>query len=65
MGACADGAAYDPAADRWRPLTLDASVTARANHVAVWTGQAMVVWGGIGGGAEALLKSGLRFTPRD
>jgi N-acetylneuraminic acid mutarotase len=41
----ADGAAYDPATDEWRPMA-DAPLTPRVGHVAVWTGQEMLVWGG-------------------
>lgn len=45
-GPCADGAAYDPARDRWRPLLASERPTARAGHVATWTGTEMLVWGG-------------------
>ncbi|HVE47965.1 MAG TPA: hypothetical protein VNA57_14610 [Acidimicrobiales bacterium] len=41
----ADGAAYDPATDRWRRLP-QAPLLRRAGHSAVWTGREMVVWGG-------------------
>lgn len=41
----ADGAAYDPAADRWRRLP-QAPLIRRAGHSAVWTGKEMVIWGG-------------------
>jgi hypothetical protein len=40
-----DGAAYDPATDRWRPLPA-APISRRTAHTAVWTGREMVVWGG-------------------
>lgn len=43
--AFADGAAYDPDADSWTPIP-GALLAPRAMHVAVWTGSAMVVWGG-------------------
>jgi hypothetical protein len=39
-----DGAAYDPAADRWRRLP---SMSARFTNGGVWTGQELLVWGGI------------------
>src|SRR5438874_437264 len=42
----ADGAAYDPAAHRWRTLP-PAPIGGRSQHQAVWTGQEMLVWGGI------------------
>ncbi|MGH9039741.1 MAG: Kelch repeat-containing protein, partial [Acidimicrobiia bacterium] len=40
-----DGAAYDPAADKWRTLPVS-PLGARADHVAVWTGKEMLIWGG-------------------
>ena len=43
----ADGAAYDPATQRWRVLPA-APTEGRTNHQAVWTGKEMVVWGGFG-----------------
>ena len=40
-----DGAAYDPAVDRWTPIsTRDAPPW--SNGVVVWTGSRMLVWGG-------------------
>lgn len=48
----ADGAAYDPATDRWRRLP-QAPLLRRAGHSAVWTGREMVVWGGRELGAAA------------
>ncbi len=41
----AEGAAYDPATDRLRPVP-DAPVPLRWWHSAVWTGEEMIVWGG-------------------
>ena len=43
--AFSDGAAYDPAADRWQRL-VQAPLLRRSGHSAVWTGREMVVWGG-------------------
>lgn len=40
-----DGAAYDPAADRWRRLP-PARLAPRADHLAAWTGTEMLIWGG-------------------
>jgi hypothetical protein len=42
----ADGAAYDPVSDTWRELP-DAGIAGRLGHSAVWTGDAMLVWGGV------------------
>ena len=41
----ADGAAYDPVADRWRVLP-SAPISGRAFASAVWSGSEFVVWGG-------------------
>lgn len=41
----AQGAAYDPAADRWR-LTADLPLPDRIGYSAVWTGSEMIIWGG-------------------
>ena len=41
-----DGAAYAPGMDRWRSLS-PAPIGSRYGHEAVWTGDEMLVWGGI------------------
>jgi hypothetical protein len=41
----ADGAAYDPAADRWRLLPA-APIEGRAYASAVWSGRELILWGG-------------------
>jgi N-acetylneuraminic acid mutarotase len=56
------GALYDPAADAWTPMTLTGAPAPRDVHTAVWTGQAMIVWGGtnnVGGD----FNSGGRYDP--
>ncbi|HET7721333.1 MAG TPA: hypothetical protein VFK43_15310, partial [Acidimicrobiales bacterium] len=40
-----DGAAYDPATDKWAPIA-PAPVAGRSGHSAVWVQDRMVVWGG-------------------
>jgi hypothetical protein len=51
------GLAYDPKADRWSPLP-QAPLRGRVDPLAVWTGHAMIVWGGAG------FADGAAFTPR-
>ena len=51
------GLAYDPKADRWSPLP-QAPLQGRLDPLAVWTGHAMIVWGGAG------LADGAAFTPK-
>ena len=50
-----DGAAYDPANDRWTPLPA-APLEARQEPSALWTGEDWVVFGG--GGAARPVKGG-------
>jgi N-acetylneuraminic acid mutarotase len=41
------GARYDPFTDQWQSLAIDdATPEPRFDHVAVWTGSEMIVWGG-------------------
>lgn len=56
----ADGAALDPATNRWRPLPK-APIAARSYPAAVWTGKEMLVWGGYSG--EARFVDGVAFNP--
>lgn len=59
-----DGAAYDPAADRWRPLP---AAPGRFIPTAQWSGRELLVWAGIvpTGGASGVRPSddGARLTP--
>lgn len=40
------GARYDPALDEWTPTPLQSAPGARDQHSGVWTGSALIVWGG-------------------
>ena len=51
------GLAYDPRADRWSPLP-QAPLRGRVDPLAVWTGRALIVWGGRG------FADGAAFIPR-
>jgi hypothetical protein len=56
-----NGAAYDPVSDVWQPLPADQAPSARSGHVAVWTGEEMLIFGGNSlSGAEA---SGAAYNP--
>src|SRR5439155_10921514 len=55
------GGRYDPATDSWTSTAAAFAPVARAQHVAVWTGNEMIVWGGIGN--NGLLVSGGRYNP--
>ncbi len=55
-----DGAAYDPATDRWHPLPTEGAPTSRGRHAAVWTGSEMIVWGGM---SDRALADGAAYDP--
>ena len=52
--------AYDPAANAWQSLAAG-PLKGRVLHTAVWTGQALIVWGGTNG--DAGLADGAAFRP--
>lgn len=56
FGACNGGKCADP----WEPTSIVGAPGGRSHHVAVWTGKAMIVWGGYAGGA---LNSGGIYDP--
>lgn len=54
------GAKYDPALDLWTPIRADSTAPGgRWQHVAVWTGTQMMIWGGQGDSATDLNSGGL------
>lgn len=56
------GFAYDPARNRWSRLPL-APLRGRADPAAVWTGKAMIVWGGGGLPNYRSFTDGAIFAP--
>jgi N-acetylneuraminic acid mutarotase len=56
-----DGAAYDPATDRWTPIA-PAPLAGRNGHTAVWFQDRMVVWGGAVEGGAAV-ADGASYDP--
>ena len=54
-----DGGRYNPVTDTWRPLSALGAPEPRFDHLAVWTGHDMIVWGGIG--ASDYLTTGARY----
>lgn len=57
----ADGASYDPAADKWTPLPTDGAPGGRSGHAALWTGSEMLILGGES--ASGPLSSGHAYDP--
>lgn len=63
LAPAADGAAYDPATDRWRALE-PVTLLGRGYPVAAWDGQGMVVWGGlVVVSSPASASDGVRYRP--
>jgi N-acetylneuraminic acid mutarotase len=54
------GAAYDPGADSWSSIQSFGAPTSRLSHVAVWTGEEMIIWGGA---SPIDTKTGGRYDP--
>ncbi len=40
-----DGAAYEPAGDAWRPMSVSPFASSQGKR-AVWTGEELIIWGG-------------------
>jgi len=55
------GGRYDPATDSWMPTSAAGAPLPRSNHTAVWTGAAMIVWGG--DSAFGFLDTGAAYEP--
>ncbi|MEW6473302.1 MAG: hypothetical protein AB1679_13605 [Actinomycetota bacterium] len=55
-------AMYDPAANRWQPFPAG-PLPSRTLHTAVWTGEAMLLWGGVDTGNDAFLADGAAYRP--
>jgi N-acetylneuraminic acid mutarotase len=59
--AAADGAAYDPAMDRWEELPAS-PIAGRFGASAVWTGREVLFWGGQGQ-PDTLFPDGASYDP--
>jgi len=55
-----DGAAYDLGSNAWK-LLPSSVLTGRREHMAVWTGTSMIVWGG--NAAGTIVDDGASFDP--
>lgn len=60
-----NGAAYTPATNQWASLPGSGAPSPRQQHSAIWTGGAMIVWGGTSGTEtdSPLLGDGARYVP--
>ncbi|MBI4704439.1 MAG: hypothetical protein HY744_25330 [Deltaproteobacteria bacterium] len=60
FGTCGDGKCADP----WEPTSTLGAPAGRAQHVAVWTGKKMIVWGGwLGTSPNATTNTGGIYDP--
>jgi N-acetylneuraminic acid mutarotase len=57
-----DGAKYSPQTDTWTPITAVGAPAARSNHIAIWTGTEMIVWGGYSS-SDSGISGGARYNP--
>ena len=58
------GARYDPVSNSWVGTTTTVGAIPRQEHVGVWTGDRMIVWGGRNGvDASSSLNSGAIYNP--
>jgi N-acetylneuraminic acid mutarotase len=62
-GALATGGRYDPATDTWTAMSNAGAPSARYGQSAIWTGSAMVVWGGQTADNGAGFNTGGRYDP--
>jgi hypothetical protein len=58
-----DGAAYDPARNRWRKLPR-APIKPRFEHSAIWTGTEVIVFGGTWDFGHIALGDGAIYDPQ-
>ena len=60
-----EGGKYNPSTDSWTAMTTANVPSGRGKHTAVWSGQEMIVWGGISSilSDAYYLSSGGRYNP--
>ena len=56
-----NGGAYNPASDSWREISSAGAPSERYNHVALWTGNRMIIWGG--NDSTQALNDGALYDP--
>jgi N-acetylneuraminic acid mutarotase len=57
------GGRYNPGTNSWVATTTDNAPDARALHSAVWTGNEMIVWGGLASEETPYFDTGGRYDP--
>ena len=56
-----DGARYVPATDSWLTMNSGSAPSGRGQQLAVWSGNVMVIWGGLNGSTAQ--NTGSRYDP--
>ena len=56
----ASGAKYNAESGTWTAISTIGAPSARQGHVAVWTGQEMLIWGG---STSSIFNNGARYNP--
>lgn len=62
-GGLVDGAAWDPGSGEWRVLPPAPGGSRPIDSTAVWTGDEMILWGGIGLSDGAAGPTGIAYSP--
>jgi N-acetylneuraminic acid mutarotase len=57
------GARYDPALDQWIATPLQSAPSARDQHTGIWTGSALIVWGGYADTYSSYTSTGGLYYP--
>lgn len=57
------GAAYDPVADAWTPMSTVGAPSPRSLSAVVWTGSEMLVWGGFRDDTKQSTNDGCAYNP--
>ncbi len=57
------GGRYNPGTNTWTATSTNNAPVNRAYHTAVWTGNEMIVWGGLSLGFPGTLDTGGRYDP--
>ncbi len=57
------GGMYDPVGDEWTLMTITGVPVGRTEHIAVWTGDRMVVWGGANEYPPGFVDTGGIYEP--
>jgi hypothetical protein len=56
------GGMYDPVTNRWQSFAAG-PLSSRNLHTATWTGQEMLIWGGVDPSGDSTLADGAAYTP--